>query len=207
VTDGYDVQRSTDNGQNWTQTSLNDRTVRSLAVSGSNVFAGTSSGVYLSTNNGETWSQINEGMGNREILSLAMGPNYIYAGTNGASVWRLPLSQITGIEDRSNEIPSQFILSQNYPNPFNPSTVISYQLAVGSHVTLKVYDVLGKEVATLVNEEKPAGNYKIKFNAGSLSSGIYFYTLKATPIGGQAGNPETSSGQGFAETKKLILLR
>lgn len=89
-------------------------------------------------------------------------------------------------------IPYNFQLNQNYPNPFNPSTVISWQLAVRSFVTLKIYDVLGNEVATLVNEEKPAGNYKIDFNGSHLASGIYFYTLRAG---------------GFVQNRKMILLK
>ena len=83
-------------------------------------------------------------------------------------------------------------LSQNYPNPFNPSTVISYQLPVIGFVTLKVYDILGREVATLVNEEKPAGEYEVEFNGTNLPSGIYFYQIKA-------GN--------YSETKKMVLLK
>src|SRR5690606_15701443 len=95
--------------------------------------------------------------------------------------------------------PIEFRLEQNYPNPFNPSTVISYQLPVSGLVTLKIYDVLGNEVASLVNEEKPAGSNEVEFNANShsgfvrkLSSGIYFYKL-------QAGS--------FVEMKKMILLK
>ena len=85
-----------------------------------------------------------------------------------------------------------YSLAQNYPNPFNPATVISYQLATAGKVTLKIFDVLGKEVTTLVNEEKSAGSYSVKFNAVNLPSGVYFYCLK--------------SG-GFVETKKLLLLK
>jgi probable HAF family extracellular repeat protein len=88
--------------------------------------------------------------------------------------------------------PRNFIVSQNYPNPFNPSTIIQYQVSSISQVTLNVYDVLGKEVATLVNEEKPVGDYEVHFNASQLASGIYFYKL-------QAGS--------FVETKKMILIR
>jgi hypothetical protein len=85
-----------------------------------------------------------------------------------------------------------FELLSNYPNPFNPSTTIKYSIPTSEFVSLKVYDVLGSEVATLVNEEKPTGNYKVNFNATNLSSGIYFYTLKV-------GN--------FTQTKKLILMK
>ncbi len=97
----------------------------------------------------------------------------------------------TGIKDKSSK-PYRFALEQNYPNPFNPSTVISWQLPVTSHVVLKVYDVLGREVSTLVNNVENAGNHKAKFDAGNLASGIYFYSLTA-------GN--------FYQTKKLILLK
>ena len=96
------------------------------------------------------------------------------------------------------EIASEFLLSQNYPNPFNPVTRISWQSPVSSHQTLKVYDILGNKVATLVDEYKPAGSYEVEFSAGSsgdasgLSSGIYFYRLNA-------GN--------FVETKKMVILR
>ena len=105
------------------------------------------------------------------------------------------VSTLVGVEDRP-EIPIAFKLEQNYPNPFNPSTKINWQLPVSSWQTLKVYDILGNEVATLVNEEKPAGRYEVEFETSSsiqhLASGIYFYQLKAGS---------------FVETKKMILLR
>lgn len=106
----------------------------------------------------------------------------------------------TSIED-VNEIPTTFSLSQNYPNPFNPSTLIGYQLPEASHVSLKIYDELGREIATLVNEYQQTGNYNFQFSisnlpasrqSSQLSSGVYFYTLKA--------------GE-FVETKKMILLK
>ncbi len=72
-----------------------------------------------------------------------------------------------------------YYLEQNYPNPFNPSTVITYQVPANGPVSLKVYTILGKEVATLVNEDRPAGHYEVRFNASELPSGIYFYSLRA----------------------------
>ncbi|MBK9098681.1 MAG: T9SS type A sorting domain-containing protein [bacterium] len=98
---------------------------------------------------------------------------------------------IVGVEDEET-LPTEYALEQNYPNPFNPSTVISYQLPINGDVTLKVYDILGNEIATLVNEYKPAERYEVEFTAAALPSGVYFYQLKA-------GN--------FIETKKMLLLK
>ena len=87
---------------------------------------------------------------------------------------------------------SRFELNQNYPNPFNPTTQIEYSLPERGHVSLKVYDLLGKEVAMLVNEHKAPGSYEVSFDASGLSSGVYFYRLKAN---------------GFVDTKKLVVLK
>ena len=89
-------------------------------------------------------------------------------------------------------IPKENILFQNYPNPFNPATKISYSIKEESLVTIKVYDILGKEIVTLVNENKPAGNYESEFNASSLPSGMYIYKIQA--------------GQ-FYDAKKMILTK
>jgi hypothetical protein len=100
---------------------------------------------------------------------------------------------VVGIEDfMSNVIPTKFSLAQNYPNPFNPTTTIIYGLRERTIVELKVYDVLGREIETIVNGEQNAGYYEIEFDASRLASGIYFYRL-------QAGN--------FIETKKMLLLK
>jgi hypothetical protein len=107
--------------------------------------------------------------------------------------FRVNVNVITDVEETYiTDIPLDYSLKQNYPNPFNPSTVISWQLPVGSHQTLKIYDVLGNEAATLVDEFREAGRYETTFDASTLSSGIYFYRL-------QAGS--------FVETKKMLLLK
>ncbi|MBL1213044.1 MAG: T9SS type A sorting domain-containing protein [Ignavibacteriae bacterium] len=104
----------------------------------------------------------------------------------------------TGIDDDKNLIVNEFKLYQNYPNPFNPSTTIKFTIPpnVGTSrdlsLRLKIYDILGREVKTLVNEQKPAGTYEVQFDASSLSSGVYFYQLSAGS---------------FVETKKLMLLK
>lgn len=86
---------------------------------------------------------------------------------------------ITDVDSWKNYYPTKHELSQNYPNPFNPTTVIKYQLSENSFVTLKVYDILGCEVSTLINEYKEAGYYETSFDASSFSSGVYFYKLQA----------------------------
>jgi hypothetical protein len=98
---------------------------------------------------------------------------------------------VTSMSD-NNQLPTEFVLEQNYPNPFNPSTKISFAISQSDFTTLKVYNALGNEVATLLSDELPAGNHNVNFNATNLSSGTYFYTL--------------TSGS-FRETKKMILLK
>ena len=126
---------------------------------------------------------------------------YSYADKNienGKYSYRLKQVDFSGSYSYSNvaevevKIPAKFGLNQNYPNPFNPTTTISYEIAKETNVSLKVYDVIGNEIATLVNETKPAGTYEVIFDASSLSNGVYFYKI-------QAGN--------FTATKKLILMK
>jgi hypothetical protein len=109
----------------------------------------------------------------------------------GGDIYKMTSSVVT-FGDNQNDVPAVYKLRQNYPNPFNPNTVISYQLPVTSNVTLKVYDLLGREVATLVNEEKPVGSYEINFDSSALTSGVYLYRLSAGS---------------FTEVRKMILIK
>jgi hypothetical protein len=115
----------------------------------------------------------------------------LFAGTR-AGVWRRPLSEMMTSVEQYDELPNGFVLEQNYPNPFNPTTVIKFQVSSSKFVSLKVYDVLGREVKTLVNEKLEAGSYETTFDATGLASGIYFYRLQ--------------SGE-FVSTKRLLLLK
>ena len=120
--------------------------------------------------------------------------NYRNAGTNDPMIRATVLMpSLVGISQISTEVPDVYSLSQNYPNPFNPSTTINFSIPKSSDVSLRVYDVLGKEIATLVDEFKNAGSYSVDFNATSgLTSGVYFYTITT-------GN--------FTDTKKLMLIK
>jgi hypothetical protein len=129
---------------------------------------------------------------NGGIFEADLDSNSATTGTVALS--SASLTQIvntTSVENENNP-PSDFVLYQNYPNPFNPATIIKYNIPYYSNVTLKVYDVIGKEVATLVNESKSAGNYEVVFKADNLSSGIYFYKLISGDV---------------VQTKKMVLLR
>ena len=261
--------------------------VSCLAVSGTNLFAGTGTdldapcdgGVFLSTNNGTSWTAVNSGLTNSFVLSLAVSGMNLFAGTSGG-VWRQPLLEMIPVElisfiatangkevtlvwstatelnnqgfevqrkfgsndfvtigsvkgngtttspnhysfvdklidvgkyfyrlkqidfdgtfEYSNEIEvevrvlDKFTLEQNYPNPFNPVTTIGYVLQEKSNAKVTILNSLGEEIAVLVNEEQDKGYHKVEFNGSKLTSGVYFYRLKA--------------GE-FISTKKMILLR
>jgi hypothetical protein len=184
---------SGDSCTTWTQVStLIPQSGLSIETGGTLV--GTDSlGVFLFNDDGDSLGSRNDGLANLNIHTLTIdNNNYVYAGTDNG-VWRRSLSDITSVEEEQfDEIPTEFSLSQNYPNPFNPSTRIKYQVSSNSFVSLVVYDILGNEIETLVNEEKSVGIYKITWNAASMPSGVYFYHLKA--------------GE-FTSVKKMILLK
>ena len=112
------------------------------------------------------------------------------SSSNDISSEFFTITSTTEVNDQN--LPKEYALFQNYPNPFNPTTNIKYSVPSNAYVSLKVYDILGREVATLVNEQKPAGNYEVNFNASSLSSGVYFYKI-------QSGS--------FAQVRKMLLLK
>jgi len=125
-----------------------------------------------------------DGDGDIDVLSASEGDNKI--------AWYENLSLKVGIVANLNEIPIEFRLSQNYPNPFNPSTIIRFSIPEESFVTIKVFNTLGEELTTLINENIIAGNYEVEFDASKLPSGIYFYKLQS----------ET-----FIEAKKMVLMK
>ena len=107
---------------------------------------------------------------------------------------------VVAVNEPKVQKPTSYVLYQNYPNPFNPSTKIQYEIPATSDVTLNIYDVLGRKVATLVNERKSAGHYEVEWDASHFASGVYFYQITARQTdGGQAGN--------FFSVKKTILLK
>ncbi len=150
---------------------------------------------YLSSDLGRNWTAISYNFNDAlDPTSLYSNDNDVFMGTRSRGVWRLPVSYLDSVLSGvvATQLPVSFILYQNFPNPFNPSTIISYQLPSDCFVTLKIYDVLGREVKTLVNKRESEGPHSITFNAGRLPSGAYFYRI-------QAGN--------YTAIKKLMLVK
>ncbi len=190
------VFQTTNNGDQWNKISegMAIRIINILLEVNQNIFSGNDGGgVYLLPKGEQKWIAINDGLNNLNIRSLVVNNDFIFAGAYDGTVWRRPRTElITSIDDSQYELPTDFSLSQNYPNPFNPTTTIKYSIPNSQFVTLKVYDLLGREISTLVNEEKAPGNYEVKFDGSNLSSGVYLYRL-------QAGS--------FTQTKKFVLMK
>jgi photosystem II stability/assembly factor-like uncharacterized protein len=192
------IYSSTDNGKTWvmltsTESPIYNSYIGALVVTGSDIFVVSENEVYRSTDNGNNFNNISGGLPDIGITAFSVNDSSIFVGTN-SGIWKLLLSDIINSVKNSTlpSSPKSFVLRQNYPNPFNPSTVIQYQIPINGMVTLKVFDILGREIKTLVNEYKNQGTYTVLFDASKLSSGIYFYQIRS-------GN--------FISTKKMILMK
>lgn len=193
---------STDLGSVWTSTSLT-YTTNGLANDGTNIIAATNAGIYLSKDMGSSWLVKNDGLytdtvancvliANSDVL-IGMFPIDPKADQIASLIWKRTLNNLViGIKNISSEVPDKFQLMQNYPNPFNPTTIVRWQMKENALVTLKIFDITGRQIGVYVNEKLKAGVYETKIDASGLSSGVYFYRL-------QAGN--------FVDTKKMILLK
>ena len=193
------LYRSTDDGASWNIVEREyNRYINAFEIVWNQYgFIGSNNGIQRYSIESNIWTYIPEDvvhplLENRWVRTLLKADDgYIYAGTDAAGVFRSRNPIVSSIENRPGYL-SEFHIYQNYPNPFNPTTKIKYQIPKISFVTLKVYDVLGSEIATLVSEEKPVGNYEVEFDGSGLTSGVYFYQLKT---------------EGFVETKKMILMK
>lgn len=193
---------TTNNGLNWIENPLPLRkaSLRAVSVCSGNIcyacgeylddsIYNNKGAIFRSTNNGQTWLE-EPWVDEVNLQDVKVTSSDVYIVGNGGLILKSPIS--VGIKPVGSQIPEQYNLSQNYPNPFNPITNINFSIPKTSAVKLTVYDLTGKEVEVLVNQNLSAGDYKVDFTANKLASGIYFYRL-------QAGN--------FIETKKMILVR
>jgi hypothetical protein len=212
--DFHKTARTTDGGKTWSVNyiSVEDPAAIRLKIQKgtSNVWAQGDYGLQAvnytllySSNFGSTWSRQTGNFPFYMMAGFSISGSVVWAGGCNYLIMRNTTPYvITSVSTPTNHpsVPASCELSQNYPNPFNPSTTIKYELPRAAQVKLIVYNTLGEIVTTLVNEQKPAGDYTVQFDGSGLASGVYFYRLQARQISGwQAGN--------FVQTKKFVLLR
>ncbi len=196
---------------------MNERKAKSFVV----VFAALLLAAAASAQNGRvSWWTFDAGFasprgGNAQAIS-AVGQGFVApAGSRDARVYpgflaNPLLTGTTAVPGSGGGIPLAFSLSQNFPNPFNPATTIVFGVPVASEVTVRVYDLLGREVSVLVSGRKDAGLYETRFDASALSSGVFFCRLQARVLGdGQARSPGAAAGRAgdFTSVRKMILMR
>ncbi len=214
------ILKTTDGGNHWikvTNTGINSSSMSKCVffLDANTGWIGTNDGdinnnpariLLYTTNGGTTWTKQNPPISNAvfSIYFLNSNTGWITADNcvqncdqpDSLIIWQGAIYHfsdgLSGVEDENNTVLNNFDLLQNYPNPFNPTTTISFVISQQTFVTLKVYDVMGKEVSTLVNENKAAGKYRIDFDASGLTSGVYFYKLQTDKL---------------VQTKKLLLLK
>lgn len=199
------VFKSTDSGTTWTETNhglgYENRSISTIAINPANpleliIGLGVPTILFRTTNGGDLWLPFDNGLpnttGHTECLTFDTLNNKVFVGVlssngSGLYVW----DRTTSVE-MNEDVPTSFKLRQNYPNPFNPVTTIRFEIPRSDHVSLRVFDMLGREVATLVDEQRSPGNYTEVFDATRLASAVYFCRL-------QAGN--------LCDVKKLIVLK
>ncbi|MGB9696602.1 MAG: T9SS type A sorting domain-containing protein [Ignavibacteria bacterium] len=184
---------SSNYGNTWIQLGNTTDSFSDFEFYQNHIFGASAAGVYHSSDNGYHWRMKSDGLSvNKIVTSLVIANGYLYAGLSYASVWKISISDIIGINKISSRIPESYNLYQNYPNPFNPVTYIEFDIPQNSYTTLVIYDILGRIIYTPVNEFLNAGSYKVKFDGSELSSGIYFYSI---------------TSNNFVKTKKMLLLK
>jgi hypothetical protein len=187
------VYKSTDNGINWVRTSLDSNVIiYAMLIYSNEIFVGGGGGFFISLDNGTNWQPKFEGLGGF-TRSLCISNAYIFDGTDGHGIYRRPLSELVGIKIISQQVPTSSELKQNYPNPFNPTTSINYQIITGSIVKINIYNIIGQEITTLVNQKQNPGSYETSWDGINFPSGVYFYRLIAD--------------NKIIDTKKMILTK
>ncbi len=197
------VYSSSNYGSTWSHRYFADHGISSLVVArNGDVYAcaigGPSSGVYRSTDNGSTWNWASQGLPASNGVLLALDSSgYLYAGVPDYGLYKTA-DPVTSVGHQQETVPQHYALRQNYPNPFNASTIIPFDLPEESHVSLVIYDVLGRKVADVVNEVQAAGFKSVTWDASAVASGVYFARFTAMDANGNAK---------FARVSKLLLAK
>jgi hypothetical protein len=189
---------SIDGGQTWVERGegIDYATVGSMAVSDNAVIVSNLNGTWRTNSKGVAWTNVTEGLPLTGASDLQISGNAIY-GVYGADLYVRQLDRVTSVERLDAGTPASFDLVQNYPNPFNPSTTIRFSVPSESHVTVKVYDQLGRIVATLADQGFSPGSYEARWDATGMASGLYFSRVEA--VG--------TSGERFVGTRKMVLMK
>ena len=201
------LYRSTDNGESWNKVLNMEESIcpiNDIVSNNDTICVATGQGSYISFNAGTNWKNISKNLIDRHPYSSRYNQSLstscivnkdgnIFVGTFEDGVWQSSLDALlVDVKAEGNTELISYNLAQNYPNPFNPSTTIKYQIPEDGMVTLKIYDILGKEVKTLVNEQEPTGRYEVKFDASELATGVYLYRIKVND---------------FVSVKKMLLVK
>lgn len=199
------IYKTTNGGSQWINISgslpdspVNDILIYYPGVSTSIYYAATDVGIFFTDNYGTAWTELAGGLPNTVVLHLDYHQltNKLRAGTHGRGVWET--SNPVGMINYNNNKPDKFSLSQNYPNPFNPVTFIRYELFSAGNVKLAVYDLLGREINSIVDGFQKAGTYTVQFDGSILSSGTYVYRLSVI---------NEYNSLYYSETKKMLLVK
>lgn len=192
------VFRTTDGGSSWQDIAGNlpAAPVNDIIVDpdlDSTLYVGSDVGVYVTNNLGSSWAYLGDPLPNVPVTDLVLhrGTRKLVAATYGRSMYTYDLGGVTSVS-QATRVPGRLILAQNYPNPFNPSTTIAFTIPESGFVTLKLFNLLGQEIATLASQKMAAGKHHVQWNAQGVSSGTYVYVLTA-------GN--------HSESRKLVLLK
>ncbi|MBN2396055.1 MAG: T9SS type A sorting domain-containing protein, partial [Candidatus Atribacteria bacterium] len=191
------VYRTTTGGTSWDEFSISSATgwgndIEFLPGDSTKVWLLTEDKVFFSSNFGNSWSQVQvdtEPIVARDIIFVDENNGWLLCD---GKIYHTTTGGLSNIKNQTAEIPTVYSLEQNYPNPFNPTTTIKYQLPESGFVSLKIYDMLGREITELVNQFQPAGTYSVNFDANNLASGIYFYRIEAN---------------NFVNVKKMVLMK
>jgi len=193
------VYKTTNGGVNWSSISgnlpdspVNDALIYYPGTATSIYYAAMDIGVFFTNDYGATWVELADGLPNTVAMHLDyhQATNRLRIGTHGRGVWET--SNPIGLINYSNQVPSSFSLQQNFPNPFNPVTTIKYDILTEGFVKLAVYDILGRELRSIISQNQKPGTYTVQYDGSNLSSGVYFYKLFTN---------------GFTETKKMMITK
>lgn len=202
TTSSCGIYTSTNHGASWTQVLSGVRT-EALAIDANNIsiaYAATHDGVYRSQDNGQSWQLYNNTLPTLSLVDIAKDPfsDTVYVATGDSGVFQV-FEYAVDVREHP-QLPAGFLLEQNFPNPFNPSTVIRYSLPVSSYVSLRVYDVLGREVSVLAEGQRGTGYHEAVFDAPYLGSGVYFCRMLARSLSvGATGE--------YSAVRKLVVVK